>query len=295
MTQALFVTLSRAVGLGLLCAALGACASLATVDQPEAAAQEPLRVAVRSETLWDIASALPEGASAWQYRHFPGKQPTQFAYQPLDGRVAIRARSLKSASMLRRQLRLQPDPDGALGLISFSWKVPMLIAGADMAQREADDAPVRLVLAFDGDRNNFSAKNALLSELSQALTGEPMPFATLMYVWDAERAPGTVIINPRTDRIRKLVVESGNAHLGQWRNYQRDVAADYRLAFGDAPGALVGLALMTDTDNTGTHAEAWYGPVTLSPVTRANGQVPDHLDQAAERFTSADSLVFWGD
>jgi hypothetical protein len=61
-----------------------------------------------------------------------------------------------------------------LGKLGFSWKVPKMITGADMTQRDSDDSPVRVVLAFEGDRSNFSAKNAMLSELALALTGEPL-------------------------------------------------------------------------------------------------------------------------
>jgi hypothetical protein len=117
---------------------------------------------------------------------------------------------------------------------------------------------------FEGDRSKFSMKNAMLSELAQTMTGEPMPYATLMYVWCNTRAPGSVIINPRTDRIRKLVVESGKGRLNQWLDYQRDIAADFEQAFGEPPGALLGVGLMTDTDNTRSKAQAWYGPVTLT-------------------------------
>jgi hypothetical protein len=69
-----------------------------------------------------------------------------------------------------------------------------------------------------------------------------------------------VIVNPRTDRIRKLVVESGRGNLNQWLDYERDIRADYEKAFGEAPGALVGIGIMTDSDNTRSSAKAWYGP-----------------------------------
>jgi hypothetical protein len=103
----------------------------------------------------------------------------------------------------------------------------------------------------------------MLSELARALTGEELPYATLMYVWCNTRSPGTVIVNPRTDRIRKLVVESGSGKLRQWISYERDIRQDYETAFGEAPGALVGIGIMTDSDNTRTATRAWYGPVTL--------------------------------
>lgn len=142
--------------------------------------------------------------------------------------------------------------------------VPALIEQADMALREADDSPVRVVLAFDGDRSLFSMKNAMLSELSLAITGEPLPYATLMYVWCNTRPTGSVIINPRTDRIRKLVVESGTHRLSRWLDYERMIRSDFEQAFGEPPGDLVGIGIMTDADNTQTVTRAWYGELDLT-------------------------------
>lgn len=116
------------------------------------------------------------------------------------------------------------------------------------------------------DRAKFSLKNAMLSELSHALTGEPLPYATLMYVWCNTRPAGSVIVNPRTDRIRKMVVESGARHLNQWLDYERDVRADFEKAFGEPPGALLAVGIMTDTDNTHSKVQAWYGPLRLLPL-----------------------------
>lgn len=209
------------------------------------------------------AAYAQAGFDGWQHNPLPGKTPSEFAVVQLDGRDAVQARANASASLLRKQLRIEPE---ALGHVRFSWRVPELLAEADMARRETDDANVRVVLAFDGDRSRFSPKNAMLSELSRTLTGEEMPYATLMYTWCNRRAAGSVVLNPRTDRIRTLVVEAGSARLNQWLDYERDIAADYQKVFGEAPGALIGLAIMTDTDNTRSQATAWYGPLQLLPV-----------------------------
>jgi hypothetical protein len=216
-----------------------------------------------SSSPWAAAfstAPAPAEAAPWQHMTFLGKPATRFAYERKDGRHAVGAQAQASASMLRSVVRVEPE---ALGRLRFSWKVPALIEGADMALREADDSPVRIVLAFEGDRNRFSARNAMLSELARTLTGEEMPYATLMYVWCNRRPAGSVITNPRTDRIRKLVVESGALRLGEWLEYERDVRADFELAFGEPPGALVGVAIMSDADNTRSRANAWYGPLRL--------------------------------
>ena len=200
--------------------------------------------------------------SAWQEVKLPGKRPTDYSWEVYDGRRALAARSDGSASMMRRKLEtVQPTPD--VRKLKFSWQIDALIAGADTSVAEAEDAPVRLMLAFGGDVSKLPMRTRMLFELSHTLTGEEPPYATLMYVWDNRAPLDSLIVNPRTDRIRKIVVDSGPGGLKQWRDHQRDIAADFRRAFGEEPGPLLAVAVMTDSDNTKTKTRAWYGPVTL--------------------------------
>jgi Protein of unknown function (DUF3047) len=196
----------------------------------------------------------------WRTQSLPSKKPTTFSKVRMDGRDAVLAVADSSASLLRQRIRV---PANELNQVKFSWKVPQLIEAADLTQRDGDDSPVRIVLTFEGNRSNWSTKNTLLSELSLVLTGEELPYATLMYVWCNKRAPGSVVHNPRTDRIRTIVVESGVKNLNQWLDYERNIAADFESAFSEKPGALVGMALMTDTDNTRSKTRAYYGPISM--------------------------------
>ena len=196
----------------------------------------------------------------WESIALPGKLRTAFRLTDHQGRTSLQAESQASASMLRQRLQIAPAD---LGRLRFEWQVASLIEGADMTRRDSEDSPVRLVLAFDGDRRQFSPGNAMLNELTRTLTGEEMPYAVLMYVWSNDQPVNTVITNPRTDRIRKIVVESGPARLGQWLHYERDVRQDFERAFGEAPQALQSVAIMTDTDNTRSQARAWYGRIAL--------------------------------
>ena len=135
--------------------------------------------------------------------------------------------------MLRRKVQIDP---AQLGRVQFSWRVASLIEQADLSDADASDSPVRLVFAFDGDHRRLSARNRMLFDLAQVLTGEPPPYATLMYVWDNRAAAGIVIHGPRTDRVRKIVLESGPGQCGRWLHYERDLSADFRQAFGEEPG-----------------------------------------------------------
>lgn len=204
----------------------------------------------------------------WQHMPLPGKATTIYRPMRYGERDALEVRAKSSASLLRRQLTVDSQD---LGRLRFAWKVPALIEGSDMARRDREDAVVRIILSFDGDRSRLSVRDHALSELAHLMTGEPMPYATLMYVWCPTRAEGSVIHNPRTDRIRKLVVESGPARLNRWLDYERDIRADYRQVFGEDPGRLIGVAIMTDSDNTQSQARAWYGPVQFMPAVVASG------------------------
>ena len=199
--------------------------------------------------------------AGWQHQTFPGKRHTQYKAQKLLGRDALAADANASLSLMRKKRRISATE---LGSVQFSWLANEINQQANVSLRESDDSALRLVLAFEGDRGRFSLKNQMLSELTHTLTGEELPYATLMYVWSNHHPVGSVIHNPRTDRIRKIVVESGGMNLGQWRDYERNIRADFLQAFGEEPGALVGVALMTDSDNTQSRVMAWYGPIRLA-------------------------------
>ena len=190
----------------------------------------------------------------------PGKPQTFYRWESKEGRPALYAESDRSASMWRRAVQLPPDQVGA---VRFSWWVDVLIPGADLATNGYGDSPARVIFAFDGDRRKLSVRNQMVFELAEALGGEPMPYATLMYVWANDQPPGTVIHHPRTDRIRKIVVEQGTAGLRQWRSYRRNLAEDFRWAFGEEPGALVAVGFMTDSDNMATSARTWYADLEV--------------------------------
>jgi len=199
----------------------------------------------------------PEG---WHDLPLPGKTKSRYRAVRKEGRDAIEAVSHDAASLWRRRLRV---PAAQLGTVQFSWWVEPLLPEAHVGDVDREDAVARVVFGFDGDRSRLSARTRAQFELATLLSGEAPPYATLMYVWDGHAEPGTVITNPRSERIRKIVLDSGAAQLGRWRDHRRDLRADFERAFGEPPGDLVSVALMTDSDNTDGRARTWYGPVTV--------------------------------
>jgi DUF3047 family protein len=86
---------------------------------------------------------------------------------------------------------------------------------------------------------------------ARMLYGADVPVAALCYVWDTKAAPGTFAPSAYTDRVRMIVVDSGARNLGRWMRYERNVADDFRTAFGGEAPAIRGTIVSTDTDNTG--------------------------------------------
>ncbi len=193
------------------------------------------------------------------------KKPTDYQLVNLAGRTCVRASADASASMLVHAAGFQA---GSFPILRWSWNVPALIESADNTQRQREDSPARIVIAFEGDSSRLPALERMNARQFQMLTGTPMPYATLMYIRGNQAAPGSIITSTHTDRIKMIVAESGSEGLGEWRNFSRNLVEDYRRAFGEAPGRVAWIGLMTDTDNTRETAHAYYGDVSLAALSR---------------------------
>jgi hypothetical protein len=179
------------------------------------------------------------------------KRDTVYALAQEDGQTILRASADRSASMYL--MRFNPAAD-VPAILQWRWKTDALIAGADNRDKKREDAPLRVILGFDGDLSTLpsSEKGILLADL---------PYATLMYIWSDHVPVESIIPSAHTGRVKMLVVASGARGLGHWQAVRRNVAADYRRAFGTAPGQVLSVAVMTDTDNTGTKAVGEYADI----------------------------------
>ena len=201
---------------------------------------------------------MPEG---WHfYRIAPYKKNTVYRLENYQGRTVLAANSKTSASGLAVKLR----PRSAQNLwLQWEWKAVGAMPQADNADSQRDDAPLRLLVAFDGNKSKLSLKEKLTFEMANLISGQEMPYATVMYIWSGKNVANTVLNNAHTSRVKMIVVDSGWDNLGEWRKHERDLAADYKLAYGETPGNVIGIALLTDTDNTKSEVRALYGDIEL--------------------------------
>ncbi len=194
------------------------------------------------------------------YRIAPYKKNTVYRLENYQGRTVLSANSKTSASGLA--IKLKPRQAQNLWL-KWEWKTIAPMPEADNAERNHDDAPLRLLVAFDGNKSKLGLKEKMNFEMASLISGQEMPYATLMYIWSGKTAVNTVLDNAHTSRIKMIVVDSGWEGLGDWRKHERDLAADYKRAYGENPGDVIGIALLTDTDNTKSETRALYGDIEL--------------------------------
>jgi hypothetical protein len=201
---------------------------------------------------------LPGGWRVWTFSRF--KKPTSYDLVSDDGRTVIRASADSSASGLVHDLRVDPL---RFPFMHWHWKVTQNIANADNSTRQFEDSPARLVISFAGDTSKFSFDDRMFASTVKAFTGQDLPYATLMYIWGNRRPPESLITNSHTGRIKMIVVQSGRDKTGRWLEETRNIVEDYRRAFGEEPGTIQSVGIMTDTDNTESKARAYYGDISF--------------------------------
>lgn len=188
----------------------------------------------------------------------PDTPRTRYTLVEDDGITVLRAESKAAASGLSRPLRVNP---AEFPWLRWRWKIDHLIANADLRTKAGDDFPARLYVMFDYplEKLSFFERNAL--RLARALFDPELPAATLCYVWDNRSTPETIVPSAYSDRVRLIVVASGASRVGQWTTVERDIAADFRAAFGEAAPPVKAIAIATDTDNTGAFATSYFGDI----------------------------------
>jgi hypothetical protein len=172
--------------------------------------------------------------------------------------VVIKAMAEASASGLTREIKIDSKE---YPIIQWRWKVSNILKKGEVHKKEGDDYPARIYITFEYTPSKLSFFEKTKYEAIRLLYGEYPPLAAIDYIWESKAPVGTMVPNPYTDRVMMFVVESGSAKLDQWVSEERNVYEDYKKAFKEEPPMISGVAIMTDTDNTGETATAYYGDI----------------------------------
>ncbi|MDE0048245.1 MAG: DUF3047 domain-containing protein [Rhodospirillales bacterium] len=177
----------------------------------------------------------------WEIEEFEGE--THYRVVEIDGRRVLEADSASTASSLylEREIDLTETP-----ILAWSWRVDETLAVDDERIKDGDDYAARVYVVASGEG------------------WVDMPRA-VNYVWANRSEVGDAWPNPFTSKVMMVAVDSGTGEAGTWRTHRRDVRADFRRLFGMEVDELVGVAVMTDSDNCGQSARAWYGEIAFHP------------------------------
>ncbi|CUQ67580.1 DUF3047 domain-containing protein [Candidatus Nitrospira inopinata] len=226
------------------------------VASPGAADEQTIEVARFSAQ--QPGSGLPEGWKPLTFKKIP--KPTVYELVRDGERVVVKAVSESSASGLMKEVKINPKE---FPIVRWSWKVENLIQKSDVTRKEGDDYPARLYITFEYDPGKVSVVKKLKFMAGRALFGD-IPIAAINYIWETKTQVGTVLANAYTDFVKMIVVQSGPQNVGQWIEESRNLYEDYKNAFGEEPPMINGVAIMSDTDNTGERATAYYGDITFA-------------------------------
>lgn len=151
--------------------------------------------------------------------------------------TCLRSTPDRSASALYQPL----DIGGTeLRNVRWWWRVDRLHQTADIRKLDAEDFGAKIMLVF----------------------GEPSilhrDVPALAYVWTATPVANGTFLPSQRFRSLTYIQLRGQAEVGQWHLETRDIAADYKAAFGEPPGRLRYIAVFNDNDQTGEPASALF-------------------------------------
>jgi hypothetical protein len=174
----------------------------------------------------------------WKEKSFKGW--TRYEVVQEDEQRCIRATSDASASALFYEIDFDPRE---YPFLAWRWKANNILAKGDELKKEGDDYAARVYVVFP----------SALFWRTKAIN----------YIWANKLTLGQAVPNPFTSNACMIAVQSGQTHVGQWLEEKRNLLEDYRKCFGEDSPKAAAVAIMTDTDNTGEKAVAWYGPLRL--------------------------------
>lgn len=201
---------------------------------------------------------LPAGWYPWGLQS--GRRATEYRLVGSASGTVLEGFADRAATGLYRKIRVSPQRQP---LLEWEWRIDERVLGAGKRLDALDDSPARIVVSFHGDPDKLDFDQRVKLRLAKAVAGEALPYAMLIYTWSKDLPVNTVLPHPQIERIRMIVVESGADRVGQWVPFRRHVVEDFRRAYGEEPGDIVAVGVLTDSDNTQQVSRAQYGDISF--------------------------------
>ncbi|MEO8808109.1 MAG: DUF3047 domain-containing protein [Burkholderiaceae bacterium] len=222
--------------------------------------------AAQADTPLPFGAAGAAPLAPWHVAGLPNQRKpfTRFNVVDLEGRRALRVEAENSYGNLVYPLQ----PARGVTHLSWQWRADELIDDDDLRTKAGDDTALKVCVFFDLPLEKVPFVERQVLRVVRTQSSEPLPAATVCYVWDAHLPVGTAIPNAFTKRLRYKVLESGLARLHQWTVEKRNLAADFTELFGDESRevpVVTGVAVGADADNTHGHSLAHVADLVLEP------------------------------
>jgi hypothetical protein len=195
------------------------------------------------------------GSDDWRPLAFRGiANQTRYTLESFEGMEVAKAESNCGASGLVLRLdaiRLDQTP-----LLSWRWRVDR---GLDLTQEQTkaeDDFAARVYIMFELDKSRASTLQRLRHRVAKLIYGKEVPGSALNFVWTSRLPAGTVWANPFEPSAKMIALAQGT-NTG-WRSETVDVVARYRELFGTPIPQPLGLAIMSDSDNSCQRTQARF-------------------------------------
>lgn len=139
-----------------------------------------------------------------------------------------------SSTLVGHKVSLDPATSP---MLRFTFQVNTHPAGADLRKKGTEDSALRIFVVFDRGGGLFS------------------PPDSIAYAFGDGARKGKMFASDRFDNVKYMVVAGGAAELGKKITIERNVAEDYRKAFGKAPPKIKAIGIKSDSNNT--DGKAW--------------------------------------
>lgn len=187
-------------------------------------------------------------AQGWKPLTFRSLKPMSFVP---EGRGQLNISGEKAVSVIWRTV---DEAWWTYRAARWRWRVSNGPPASNLAIKGGDDRAIALHFVFAKDDEAARAAKGSGNLMSAMWWSSG---STLIYVWGGEGVRNAVVASPHLGASGKLILrQPGMVADGAWRAERADLAADFRRAFGREPGPLVGIAVASDNDDSGTRTIA---------------------------------------
>jgi len=199
------------------------------------------------------ASAATAGSipfnSGWKEQKFSLFSKNRYSF----GSSTLGVSSDGAVSMAYRSV---PESLWGATQASWRWSVDQSVPATDLRKKGGDDRNLAMYVVFLPEADPQAAKGkgirALLSNNNARV---------LVYVWGGNHGRGQVLASPYLGNRGKTVVLR-NAGTGS-HSENVNLASDYKRAFGGSAGAVVGIAVSADSDDTSSQIKGAIANLSL--------------------------------